>query len=99
MEKDTQDEASEPGIDMKSYLSKAYLHPVLRSFEELELVEVRVDNKRAHTPSQPATELVSGSHLKEGSPNVQHLEVVVEQHEIVYKKHHETTTNVGAMNQ
>ncbi|KAJ9556188.1 hypothetical protein OSB04_010802 [Centaurea solstitialis] len=99
VEKDAQDEALEPEVDMKSYLSKAYLHPVLRSFEELELVELRVDNKRACNPSQPATEPVSGSHSKEGSPNVQHLEVVVEQHEIVRKKHHETTTHVGAMNQ
>ncbi|XP_024985640.1 CSC1-like protein At1g32090 [Cynara cardunculus var. scolymus] len=108
VEKDTQDEASEPEIDMKSYLSEAYLHPVLRSFEEIELVEVKVDNKRAHVPSQLAIEPVSGSHSTEpasgshsnrASPNVQHLEVVVEQHEIVYKKQHETSINVGAMHQ
>ncbi|KAI3707353.1 hypothetical protein L6452_25798 [Arctium lappa] len=84
VEKDTQDEASESETNLKSYLCEAYLHPVLRSFEEIELVEV---NNRAHIPSQLATEPVSASHSHEASPNVQHLEVVVEQHEVVYKKH------------
>ncbi|KAI3707346.1 hypothetical protein L6452_25788 [Arctium lappa] len=84
VEKDTQDEASESETNLKSYLCEAYLHPVLRSFEEIELLEV---NNRAHIPSQLATEPVSGSHSHEASPNVQHLEVVVKQHEVVYKKH------------
>ncbi|KAI3707350.1 hypothetical protein L6452_25796 [Arctium lappa] len=74
VEKDTQDEALESETNLKSYLCEAYLHPVLRSFEKIELVEV---NNRAHIPSQLATELVSGSHSHEASPNVQHLKVAL----------------------
>ncbi|KAI3707349.1 hypothetical protein L6452_25791 [Arctium lappa] len=94
--KDTQDGASESETNLKSYLCEAYLHPVLRSFEEIELVEV---NNQAYIPSQLATEPASASHSHEASPNVQHFEVVVEQHEIVYKKHQKTSLNVGETHQ
>ncbi|KAL1532232.1 CSC1-like protein [Salvia divinorum] len=43
MSKDTQDGASASDVDVKSYLADAYLHPIFRSFEEVDLVEVKVD--------------------------------------------------------
>ncbi|KAJ0477787.1 hypothetical protein HanHA300_Chr13g0492591 [Helianthus annuus] len=55
MEKDAKDKASEPEINLKSYLSDAYLHPIFHSFEDVELVEVRVDKSPDHSPSQPST--------------------------------------------
>lgn len=96
VEKDTQDEVSEPEMDMKSYLAEAYLHPVLRSFEEVELLELR-DNP----PTRPTTEPVFGfeSPGNKASPKSKmqhHLEVVVEQHDEsshVYTKYHEHQTH------
>ncbi|KAI3792919.1 hypothetical protein L2E82_06812 [Cichorium intybus] len=87
VEKDTQEEVSSPGIDIKSFVSEAYLHPVLRSFEEVELVELRVEDNRARIPSQPTIEPVSGL----DSPKMQqHLQVVVQQHKSVYTSVHQS---------
>ncbi|MBA0646432.1 hypothetical protein Goklo_014399 [Gossypium klotzschianum] len=36
----------EPDINLTTFLADAYLHPIFRSFEEEELVEVRVDQVR-----------------------------------------------------
>lgn len=36
-------------------MSDAYLHPILIRFEEIELVEIRVDKDPDHIPSQPLT--------------------------------------------
>ncbi|KAL8054043.1 hypothetical protein ABFX02_05G112300 [Erythranthe guttata] len=45
--KDTQDEASSASdIELKSYLSDAYLHPIFHAVEEVELTEVKVDKPR-----------------------------------------------------
>ncbi|PIN00215.1 hypothetical protein CDL12_27283 [Handroanthus impetiginosus] len=54
MSKDTQDRASGSDVDLKSYLADAYLHPIFHSFEEVELVEVRVDKNQAHHVSSPS---------------------------------------------
>ncbi|KAD4385010.1 hypothetical protein E3N88_25178 [Mikania micrantha] len=102
VEKDTQDEACEPEIDMKPYLCEAYLHPVLHSIEEFELFELGVDHNRAHIPNQLATEPISGSHVNEQenkvSSKMQHLEVVVEQSESVSTRNHKTLSlNVDVM--
>ncbi|KAI3821854.1 hypothetical protein L1987_09428 [Smallanthus sonchifolius] len=106
VEKDAQDEASKPEPDMKSYLCEAYLHPVLRSIEEFELFELGVDHNRAHMPSQLATGPISSSRSpspvneqeNKVSPKMQHLEVVVEQHESSYTLHHKTSAlNVDVM--
>ncbi|KAL8216443.1 hypothetical protein R6Q57_023280 [Mikania cordata] len=99
VEKDTQDEACEPEIDMKPYLCKAYLHPVLHSIEEFELFELGVDHNRAHIPSQQP---ISGSQVNEQenkvSSKMQHLEVVVEQSESVSTHNHKTLSlNVDVM--
>ncbi|GMJ06006.1 hypothetical protein like AT1G32090 [Hibiscus trionum] len=46
MAKDLMDRTTEPDINLKAFLADAYLHPIYRSFEEEELVEVRVDKVR-----------------------------------------------------
>ncbi|XVF13723.1 hypothetical protein REPUB_Repub08aG0232200 [Reevesia pubescens] len=46
MAKDIMDRTTEPDINIKAFLADAYLHPIFRSFEEEELVEVRVDKVR-----------------------------------------------------
>ncbi|KAK3037655.1 hypothetical protein RJ639_030432 [Escallonia herrerae] len=80
MAKDRDDRASEPDVNLKAYLADAYLHPIFRSFEEVELVEVRVDNSQTHVPSAPASEPTSPSpphytHHHEGAPrNVHHYD-------------------------
>uniref|UniRef100_A0A0A9GBA3 CSC1/OSCA1-like 7TM region domain-containing protein n=1 Tax=Arundo donax TaxID=35708 RepID=A0A0A9GBA3_ARUDO len=43
MEKDNMERASEPNLNLKSYLANAYLHPIFHLFEEAEKVEVRID--------------------------------------------------------
>ncbi|KAL2236748.1 CSC1-like protein At1g32090 [Sesamum indicum] len=81
MLKDTQDRASESDVDLKSYLADAYLHPIFHSFEEVELVEVKVDKNQAHVPSSSPSELSSPSpqhtyhHEDDPSHIVQHYEV------------------------
>ncbi|KAK1435943.1 hypothetical protein QVD17_01716 [Tagetes erecta] len=102
VEKDTQDEASEPVAELKSYLCEAYLHPVLRSIEEFELFELGLDHNRAQIPSQLAIERISTSPVNEQENKTsfkrQHLEVVVEQHTSVYTHHEKSSTlNVEVM--
>ncbi|MFQ6666672.1 hypothetical protein Gotur_032948 [Gossypium turneri] len=46
MKKDIMDQTTEPDINLTTFLADAYLHPIFRSFEEEELVEVRVDKVR-----------------------------------------------------
>ncbi|KAA3460354.1 CSC1-like protein isoform X1 [Gossypium australe] len=46
MAKDLMDRTTEPDINLKAFLADAYLHPIFRSFEEEELVEIRVDKVR-----------------------------------------------------
>ncbi|KAK6137238.1 hypothetical protein DH2020_029027 [Rehmannia glutinosa] len=98
MSKDTQDRASESDIDLKAYLADAYLHPIFHSFEEVELVEVRVDKNQAHVASPSPSELSSPSpqytyhHEDEPSHTVQHYEV--EQPHTVYHYEVESPSNV-----
>lgn len=61
MAKDLLDQTTEPEINLKVYLADAYLHPIFQSFEEEELVEVRVDKQQVHTASPVASELSSPS--------------------------------------
>ncbi|XWS49331.1 hypothetical protein CRYUN_Cryun13aG0154600 [Craigia yunnanensis] len=46
MAKDIMDQTTEPDLNLTAFLADAYLHPIFRSFEEEELVEVRVDKVR-----------------------------------------------------
>ncbi|XP_059275565.1 CSC1-like protein At1g32090 [Lycium ferocissimum] len=90
MEKDSQDRTSESDANLKAYLADAYLHPIFRSFEEVELEEVKVDKKLPpKSPSPPLSELSSPSpthgakHREEDEPsgtsqtshNLHHYEV------------------------
>ncbi|KAA8525709.1 hypothetical protein F0562_007564 [Nyssa sinensis] len=61
MAKDTQEHASEPDLNLKSYLADAYLHPIFHSFEDVELTEVGVDKNQTQLPSPPASEPSSPS--------------------------------------
>lgn len=87
MEKDTQDKASESEINLKAFLADAYLHPIFRSFEEVELVEVRVEKSPPDTPSQLASEPVSRS--RSPSPSPPHHLDQEEQEESVTVQHYE----------
>nr|GFB18548.1 CSC1-like protein At1g32090 [Tanacetum cinerariifolium] len=86
IEKDTQDKASEPEINLKAFLADAYLHPIFHSFEEVELTEVKVEKNPDPVPSQPETEPVSPSHSHSPSHHSDEQEQV-EEHE-----HAESTT-------
>ncbi|PWA95876.1 calcium-dependent channel, 7TM region, putative phosphate [Artemisia annua] len=100
VEKDAQDEGSEPTVDIIPYMCEAYLHPVLRSIEEFELFELGIDNNQSHIPNQQLpTKPVSGSHSpiseqeNKGSPKMQqHVEVAVEQHQTAHTCHHKKST-------
>ncbi|KAF9685590.1 hypothetical protein SADUNF_Sadunf03G0070500 [Salix dunnii] len=57
MEKDILDRTTESDINLKAYLADAYLHPIFHSYEEEELVEVKVERNKSHTASDPTTEI------------------------------------------
>ncbi|KVG63238.1 protein of unknown function DUF221 [Cynara cardunculus var. scolymus] len=77
---------------LESYLSDAYLHPIFRSFEEVELAEVRVDKNPDNILSRPEpetepqteteTEPASPSHSPSPSHHLheEHEESVTVQH-------------------
>ncbi|KAJ9707539.1 hypothetical protein PVL29_002535 [Vitis rotundifolia] len=58
MAKDTMERTTEPNLNIEAYLADAYLHPIFQSFEEEELVDVRVDKNQTHIPS-PSESVVS----------------------------------------
>ncbi|KAL5724689.1 hypothetical protein ACHQM5_007915 [Ranunculus cassubicifolius] len=51
--KDTLERSSEPNLNIRAYLADAYLHPIFRSFEDVELVEIRVDKMNQSRMSTP----------------------------------------------
>lgn len=63
MEKDNLERASEPNLNLRSYLSNAYLHPIFHSFEDVETVEVRVDKSQTCVPSPSSSETSSSPSL------------------------------------
>ncbi|KAL3635792.1 hypothetical protein CASFOL_020339 [Castilleja foliolosa] len=81
--KDTQDHASESEVELKAYLADAYLHPIFHSFEEVPLVEVKVEKNEAHididspSPSEPSSPSPQHEDHDEDEPHqtVQHYEV------------------------
>ncbi|GKA96290.1 hypothetical protein Tco_0818385 [Tanacetum coccineum] len=92
IEKDTQDKASEPEINLKAFLADAYLHPIFHSFEEVELTEVKVEKNPDPVPSQPETEPVSPSHSHSPSPSPSHHSDEQEQEQVEEHEHAESTT-------
>lgn len=101
--KDAQDHASGSDMDLKSYLADAYLHPIFHSFEEVDLVEVKVDRSPAADVSQSQSELSSPSPEREHEPEhehhldgedeppseVHHYEAAESHYETVYQYHYE----------
>ncbi|KAJ8773907.1 hypothetical protein K2173_009338 [Erythroxylum novogranatense] len=76
MEKDILDQTAEHDINLKACLADAYLHPIFHSFEEEELVEVRLDKHKAHVTIEPAREVSSPSpphHVDHPSSPPQHI--------------------------
>lgn len=58
MEKDLMERASEPNLNLKAYLSDAYLHPIFHSFDgDEERGEVRVDRGQTRVPSPSRSEI------------------------------------------
>ncbi|ONI17206.1 hypothetical protein PRUPE_3G145100 [Prunus persica] len=57
----TMEQTAEPDLNLKSYLADAYLHPIFRSFEEQELVEVSVDKHQTLAATPITSELSSPS--------------------------------------
>lgn len=71
MEKDNMERASEPNLNLKSFLANAYLHPIFHLFEEApkeeeETVEVRIDKAQQHH-RQEETHVKSSSQYHEES--------------------------------
>ena len=91
MEKDTLDKASEPEINLKSYLSDAYLHPIFHSFEEVELAEVKVDKDPVNIPSQlePKPETETEPAFPSRSPSPPHHLDEEHEEESVTVQHYE----------
>lgn len=61
MEKDTMEKVAEPNLNLKAYLADAYLHPIFRSFEDIETGEVRINKNQSHITSPAISELSSPS--------------------------------------
>ncbi|KAL7159837.1 hypothetical protein ABFS83_01G053800 [Erythranthe nasuta] len=70
--KDEQDRATGSEIDLKSYLADAYLHPIFHSFEEVDLVEVKVENAPAQPQAQAKAHIESSSPSELSSPSPHH---------------------------
>ena len=75
MEKDNIEHASEPNLNLKSFLANAYLHPIFHLFEETakeeesqETVEVRIDKAQQQQHRQEETHVRNSSqyHHEEG---------------------------------
>lgn len=82
MNKDIQDHASDSDVNLKSLLADAYLHPIFHSFEEVDMVEVKVEKNQEDIASSSPSSLSSSPspqhahHLQdETSDNVQRYEV------------------------
>lgn len=71
MAKDTMEHASEPNLNLESFLANAYLHPIFRLFEEAgkeeETVEVRIDKaeKQQHRHEEDEAHARSSSQYRE----------------------------------
>lgn len=68
MAKDLIDRTTEPDINLKAFLADAYLHPIFRSFEEEELVEIRVDKVRVDRHQSYADNAQTGDDISSPSP-------------------------------
>jgi hypothetical protein len=71
MEKDNMEHASEPNLNLKSFLANAYLHPIFHLFEEAakeeETVEVRVDKAQKQQQQHHHREAEEEAHVRSSS--------------------------------
>jgi calcium permeable stress-gated cation channel len=68
MEKDNLERASEPNLNLKSYLANAYLHPIFHLFEvadKEETIEVRIDKAEKQHQHHAESHVRSSSHYHE----------------------------------
>lgn len=68
MEKDNMELASEPNLNLKTYLANAYLHPIFHLFEEEgkeETVEVRIDKAQQQQQQHEEARVRSSSQYHE----------------------------------
>ncbi|CAI0418751.1 unnamed protein product [Linum tenue] len=84
MAKDLAETTADSDQNLKAYLSDAFLHPIFHSFEEQELVEVRVDKQQRQATNAQISEVSPPSplqpvHQSSSSPPPQH-----EEHEDIY---------------
>ncbi|KAK8537845.1 hypothetical protein V6N13_096355 [Hibiscus sabdariffa] len=80
MAKDLMDRTTEPDINLKAFLADAYLHPIFRSFEEEELVEVRVDKVRVDRHQTYAENAQTRDDLSSSPPHYVHQPTSPPQH-------------------
>ncbi|KAL4385775.1 hypothetical protein GQ457_15G008020 [Hibiscus cannabinus] len=80
MAKDLMDQTTEPDINLKAFLADAYLHPIFRSFEEEELVEVRVDKVRVDRHQTYAENAQTRDDLSSSPPHYVHQPTSPPQH-------------------
>lgn len=96
MEKDVMEHASEPSLNLKTYLANAYLHPIFHMFEqevqkEEATIEVRID-KSEHQQQQH----VRSSHSQyeqetSAQTHYHHEEMTSSQYQYQYQYQHEET--------
>lgn len=91
MAKDLLEKTTEPDLNIKAYLADSYLHPILRSFEEIEeelveheKVEVRVDKNQTHHVAGP---ILSESSSSSSSPPHHIHQHQPSPHEYYYNPH------------
>ncbi|KAG0498617.1 hypothetical protein HPP92_003308 [Vanilla planifolia] len=56
MEKDTLEKASEPNLNLNAYLADAYLHPIFRTFDQVEMEDIRIDKSQTDKVSPQRNE-------------------------------------------
>ncbi|VFR02147.1 unnamed protein product [Cuscuta campestris] len=84
VDKDMQDHP-ETSVDLKALLADAYLHPIFSSFEDVDLVKVKVDKKQeAEILPSPETDPTSPSHIHEEDEGVQRYEAGPPPRDIYY---------------
>ncbi|RAL54753.1 hypothetical protein DM860_001881 [Cuscuta australis] len=84
VDKDMQDHP-ETSVDLKALLADAYLHPIFSSFEDIDLVKVKVDKKQeAEILPSPENDPTSPSHTHEEDEAVQRYEVGPPPRDIYY---------------
>uniref|UniRef100_A0A0E0MB81 CSC1-like protein n=1 Tax=Oryza punctata TaxID=4537 RepID=A0A0E0MB81_ORYPU len=103
MEKDNLERASEPNLNLKSYLENAYLHPIFHMFEQQEQeqreekVEVRIDKTQQHHHRQEEEESKS-SQATTHYYHHQHEQTTTTTHHHYHQHEHMSHYHMGPSN-